>query len=58
MKLTLAQLEALYWVARLGSVRAAASRLSITQPALSLRIKELESALGGALSIATRIARR
>ena len=49
MKLTLAQLEALYWVARLGSVRAAASRLSITQPALSLRIKELEGALGGAL---------
>lgn len=49
MKLTLAQLEALFWVARLGSVRAAATRLSITQPALSLRIKELESALGGRL---------
>ena len=49
MKLTLAQLEALFWVARLGSVRAAAARLSITQPALSLRIKELESALGGQL---------
>lgn len=49
MKLTLAQLEALYWVAHLGSVRAAATRLSITQPALSLRIKELESALGGRL---------
>lgn len=46
MKLTLAQLEALFWVARLGSVRAAAARLSITQPALSLRIKQLESALG------------
>lgn len=49
MKLTLAQLEALSWVARLGSVRAAAYRLSITQPALSLRIKEFESALGGRL---------
>ncbi len=49
MKLTLAQLEALYWVAHLGSVRAAATRLSITQPALSLRIKELEAALGGRL---------
>lgn len=49
MKLTLAQLEALFWVARLGSVRAAAVRLSLTQPALSLRIKELESALGGRL---------
>ena len=49
MKLTIAQLEALFWVARLGSVRAAATRLNITQPALSLRIKELEVALGGGL---------
>lgn len=49
MKLTIAQLEALLWVGRLGSVRAAATRLRITQPALSLRIRELESTLGGAL---------
>ncbi|MEO5700355.1 MAG: LysR family transcriptional regulator [Casimicrobiaceae bacterium] len=49
MKFTLAQLEALFWVARLGSVRAAATRLRITQPALSLRIKELEATLGGPL---------
>ncbi|MEO8740773.1 MAG: LysR family transcriptional regulator [Casimicrobiaceae bacterium] len=49
MKLTLPQLEALFWVARLGSVRAAATRLSVTQPALSLRIKDLETALGGKL---------
>lgn len=49
MKLTLAQLEALFWVARLGSVRAAAARLNITQPALSLRIRELESTLRGPL---------
>lgn len=49
MKLTLAQLEALYWVAKLGSVRAAAARLSLTQPALSLRIKELESAMNARL---------
>ena len=49
MKLTLAQLEALFWVARLGSVRAAATRLSVTQPALSLRIKDLEATLGGKL---------
>jgi DNA-binding transcriptional LysR family regulator len=49
LKLTLAQLEALFWVARLGSVRAAAARLSLTQPALSLRIKELEAAVGGRL---------
>lgn len=46
MKLTLAQLEALFWTARLGSVRAAATRLSITQPALSLRIRELEATVG------------
>ena len=49
MKLTLAQLEALFWIARLGSVRAAAARLSLTQPALSLRVKELEAAVGGPL---------
>lgn len=49
MKLTLAQLEALHWVAQLGSVRAAAARLSLTQPALSLRIRELETSLHGEL---------
>ncbi len=49
MKLTLAQLEALFWISRLGSVRAAASRLSLTQPALSLRIRELEGAVNGRL---------
>lgn len=49
MKLTLGQLEAIFWVARLGSVRAAAARLSITQPALSLRIRELEAAVGDRL---------
>lgn len=49
VKLTLAQLEALFWTSRLGSVRAAALRLSISQPALSLRIRELEAAVGGRL---------
>jgi DNA-binding transcriptional LysR family regulator len=49
LKLTLAQLEAVFWIGRLGSVRAAAARLSLTQPALSLRIKDLEAAVGGRL---------
>ena len=49
MKFTLPQLEALVWVVRLGSFRAAALRLSITQPAISVRLRELEQVVGGAL---------
>jgi len=49
MKFSLAQLEALLWVVRLGSFRAAATRLSLTQPAISVRVKELEAAVGGKL---------
>jgi DNA-binding transcriptional LysR family regulator len=41
----LKQFEALYWIARLGSFRAAAEQLHITQPAISVRIRELELAL-------------
>ncbi len=44
MKFTLSQLEALVWVVRLGSFRAAAQRLNITQPAISVRLRELEQA--------------
>lgn len=44
-KSRLAQLEAFYWVARLGGFRAAAEKLNRTQPTISLRIKELENAL-------------
>lgn len=43
------QLEAYYWVARLGSFRAAAERLSMTQPSISVRIRDLEAEAGGAL---------
>jgi len=43
------QLEAFLWVARLGSFRAAAARLHVTQPTVSQRVRELESALGTAL---------
>jgi DNA-binding transcriptional LysR family regulator len=44
LKFTLSQLEALVWVVRLGSFRAAAQRLNITQPAISVRLRELEQA--------------
>ena len=40
---SLPQLEAYYWVARLGSFRAAAERLWLTQPSISIRIRELEA---------------
>lgn len=43
---TLAQLEALSAIARLGSFQAAADELGITQPTVSLRISDLEHALG------------
>ena len=46
MRITLRQIEAFYWTARLGSVHAAAEHLNFSQPALSTRIKELEAALG------------
>jgi DNA-binding transcriptional LysR family regulator len=36
------QLEALVWISRLGSFRAAAKRLNVSQPAVSGRIRELE----------------
>src|SRR5256885_6804828 len=49
MQFSLAQLEALHWVVRLGSFRAAATRLNVTQPAVSVRIRELEAAAGGPL---------
>jgi DNA-binding transcriptional LysR family regulator len=40
--LTLKQLEAVYWIARLGTFGAAADRLYTTQSAISKRINELE----------------
>jgi len=46
MRATLAQLEAFYWIARLGSFHAAARQLHLTQPTVSARIAELESNLG------------
>ena len=46
MDITLKQLEALVWVADLGSFRRAAERLHTTQPNISTRIATLESLLG------------
>jgi DNA-binding transcriptional LysR family regulator len=46
MNFDLADLRALVAVAKLGSFRAAAAELHLSQPALSRRIEKLESALG------------
>jgi DNA-binding transcriptional LysR family regulator len=45
MRFTLRQIEAFYWTAKLGSIHAAANHLNFSQPAVSSRIKELESAM-------------
>jgi DNA-binding transcriptional LysR family regulator len=47
--MTLKQLEAFYWAAKLGTFAIAAQRLHVTQSSLSKRIAELESDLGEAL---------
>lgn len=46
MRISLPQLEAFYWVARLGGFRAASGHLHLTQPAISVRVMELEQTLG------------
>lgn len=43
--MNLRQLEALVWVARLKSFSAAAAQLNATQPAISIRVQELEREL-------------
>ncbi|GAB7535550.1 LysR family transcriptional regulator [Burkholderia sp. 3C] len=42
--LTFKQMEALYWIVKLGSFEAAAARLNTTQSAISKRVQELERA--------------
>jgi len=39
-------LETLHWIARLGTFSAAAERLNTTQPAITARVRELETNLG------------
>ena len=46
MRITLAQLEAFVWVARLGTVRDTALHLNISQPTVSLRLRDFEQAIG------------
>ena len=46
MRPSLHQLDAFYWVARLGGFHAAARHLHLTQPTISARIQELEDVLG------------
>ncbi len=45
MRVTLAQFETFFWVARLGSTQAAARQLNLAQPTISLRLRDLETAL-------------
>ncbi|WP_444633488.1 LysR family transcriptional regulator [Cupriavidus oxalaticus] len=47
--MTLKQLEAFYWAAKLGSFALAAERLHVTQSSLSKRIAELEQSVGASL---------
>ncbi|MCA1326534.1 LysR family transcriptional regulator [Herbaspirillum sp. alder98] len=46
MRPSLQQLESFYWVARLGSVHAAARHQNLTQPAVTARLRELEDIVG------------
>src|ERR1700742_3273386 len=46
MRPQLDQLEALLWISKLGSFRSAARKLRLSPPAISSRIRELESQLG------------
>ena len=49
MAMTLKQLEALYWIASLGTFERAAVQLNTSQSAISKRIQELEQACGRAV---------
>ena len=45
-RLSLYHLETLLWISRLGTFAAAAERLNTTQPAISARVRELETQIG------------
>jgi DNA-binding transcriptional LysR family regulator len=48
-RITIAQLEAFYWTAELGSVRKAAEKLNVAQPTLSLRLHQLDASVSSAV---------
>jgi DNA-binding transcriptional LysR family regulator len=48
-RITLAQIEAFYWIARLGTFHEAARQLNVSQPTISLRVRDLERVLGARL---------
>lgn len=48
-RIALYHLETLFWIDRLGTFAAAAERLNTTQPAVSARMRELETRVGTAL---------
>jgi DNA-binding transcriptional LysR family regulator len=48
-RLTLGQLEAFVWTARLGGVEQAARHLHLSQPSVSMRLRGLQAALGARL---------
>jgi DNA-binding transcriptional LysR family regulator len=51
MSLTLAQIRTFERIVKLGSFRAAARQLGLTQPSVSQRVRELEDALGAQLFV-------
>ena len=48
-EMNLKHVESFLWITRLGSFSAAARRMNTTQPAISMRIRELEKTLGTVL---------
>ena len=56
MRATLSQIETFFWISELGSFRAAALQLNLTQPTISLRIQNLEETLG--VRLFQRVGRR
>ncbi|MCF5293877.1 LysR family transcriptional regulator, partial [Pseudomonas syringae] len=47
--ITLKQIEAIYWIVELGSFEAAATKLNMSQSAISKRVQELEDSFGVAI---------